>query len=274
MKKAVCILFSALLAGSLLAACGTNGPSGSAGGEKKEVVVFAAASMTETLNRAAELYEKDHPEVDLIFTFDSSGTLKTQIQEGADCDLFISAAQKQMDQLDAAADSAVNTEGLDLIQTETRVDLLENKVVLVVPEGDPAGILSFQDIGTDKLSLIALGNADVPVGQYSQEILTEMGLWDALNQQHKITFGSNVKQVTAQVAEGAVDCGIIYATDAYSEGLRIVAAAPEGTHRPVIYPAAVLKNAKQPQAAQDFLDFLRSDACRAIFEEVGFSVVS
>lgn len=271
MKKAIALTLAGALAVGLLTACGSAGGA-SESEEKQDVVVFAAASMTETLNEAAALYKESHPNVNLIFTFDSSGTLKTQIQEGADCDLFISAAQKQMDQLDAAASSAVNTEGLDFVQTDTRVNLLENKVVLVVPKNNPAGINSFDDLASNQLKLIALGNADVPVGQYSQDILTALGLWDELNKEGKITFGSNVKQVTSQVSEGAVDCGMVYATDAYSEGLTVVASAPEGTHKPVIYPAAVLKTAKNAQGAKDFLAFLQTDECKAIFEKVGFSI--
>ena len=129
--------------------------------------VFAAASMTETLTEIQEMYKEVAPNVTLVFNFDSSGTLKTQIQEGADCDVFISAAQKQMNQLDKDADPEVNTEDLDYVLEGTRINLLENKVVLAVPDGNPKGIESFADLGTDKLSLLALGNEDVPVGQYS-----------------------------------------------------------------------------------------------------------
>ena len=129
--------------------------------------VFAAASMTETLTEIQEMYKEAAPNVTLVFNFDSSGTLKTQIQEGADCDVFISAAQKQMNQLDKDADPEVNTDGLDYVLEGTRVNLLENKVVLAVPDGNPKNIESFADLGTDKLSLLALGNEDVPVGQYS-----------------------------------------------------------------------------------------------------------
>ena len=125
--------------------------------------IFAAASMTETLTEIQEMYKETAPNVTLVFNFDSSGTLKTQIQEGADCDIFISAAQKQMNQLDKDANPEVNTEGLDFVLEGTRVNLLENKVVLAVPDGNPKDIQNFEDLGTDKLSLLALGNEDVPV---------------------------------------------------------------------------------------------------------------
>lgn len=244
-------------------------------GEKdsKELIVFAAASMTDTMTEIAEMYKKIDPSVNIIYNFDSSGTLKTQIQEGADCDIFISAAQKQMNQLDATQSSDVNTEGLDFVDTETRFDLLSNSVVLIVPSGNPAGIESFDDVATDKVSLIALGNSDVPVGQYSEEIFTYMGVWDKLNSESRITFGTNVREVLAQVEEGAVDCGVVYSTDAATtDKVEIVADAPEGSHIPIVYPAAALKTSADPDAAKSFLEFLKTDECTAVFEEAGFVI--
>ena len=235
--------------------------------------VFAAASMTETLTEIREMYKEVAPNVTLVFNFDSSGTLKTQIQEGADCDVFISAAQKQMNQLDKDADPEVNTEGLDYVLEGTRINLLENKVVLAVPDGNPKGIESFADLGTDKLSLLALGNEDVPVGQYSEEILTNLGMLDQLEQENKITYGSNVKEVTTQVSEAAADAGIIYATDACSAGLPVVAQADDTMCKQVIYPAAVLNISENQDAAEAFLDYLKTDDCMKVFEEVGFTAV-
>ena len=234
--------------------------------------VFAAASMTETLTEIQEMYKEVAPNVTLVFNFDSSGTLKTQIQEGADCDVFISAAQKQMNQLDKDADPEVNTEGLDYVLEGTRVNLLENKVVLAVPEENPKGIESFEDLGTDKLSLLALGNEDVPVGQYSTEILTNLGILDSLEAEGKITYGSNVKEVTTQVSEAAADAGIIYATDAFSAGLTVVDEAGADLCKQVIYPAAVLNSSQNPEAAEAFLDYLKTDDCMSVFEAVGFTV--
>lgn len=234
-----------------------------------ELTVFAAASMTETLNQVAALYEKKAPHVKLRYNFDSSGTLKTQIQEGADCDVFISAAQKQMNQLDAAGG---NTEGLDFVLGDTRINLVENKVVLVVPAGNPAGVTDFADVTADKINLIALGNADVPVGQYAQDIFTDLGVWDSLNAQQKITFAANVKEVAAQVNEGAVDCGVVYGTDAFSNRLTQVAEAPPDSHAPVVYPAAVLNITRHEAEAKDFLAFLQTDACAEIFRSAGFSI--
>lgn len=233
--------------------------------------VFAAASMTETLTEIQEMYKEVAPNVTLVFNFDSSGTLKTQIQEGADCDVFISAAQKQMNQLDKDADPEVNTDGLDYVLEGTRMNLLENKVVLAVPDGNPKNIESFADLGTDKLSLLALGNEDVPVGQYSTEILTNQGILDSLEAAGKITYGSNVKEVTTQVSEAAADAGIIYATDAFSAKLTVVDQAGSDLCKQVIYPAAVLNVSKNQEAAKEFLAYLQTDTCMKVFEAVGFA---
>lgn len=233
--------------------------------------IFAAASMTETLTEIQEMYKETAPNVTLVFNFDSSGTLKTQIQEGADCDIFISAAQKQMNQLDKDADPEVNTEGLDFVLEGTRVNLLENKVVLAVPDGNPKDIQNFEDLGTDKLSLLALGNEDVPVGQYSTEILTNLGILDKLEADGKITYGSNVKEVTTQVSEAAADAGIIYATDAYSAGLTVVDQAGSDLCKQVIYPAAVLNISENQEAAKELLAYLQTDDCMKVFEVVGFT---
>lgn len=259
----------------------TNADSGSAAsdsGKKTELVVFAAASMTETLNQIKTDYEAQHKDVTLTYNFDSSGTLKTQIQEGATCDVFISAAQKQMDQLDASKDETANPEKLDFINSDSRMDLLENKVVLVVPENNPKNIQSFDDLKNKLESgdvLMAMGNSDVPVGQYTQKILQYFGLDEkALADAGKITYGSNVKEVTTQVSEGSADCGVVYYTDAYSAGLKVVGEATEEMCGKTIYPAAVMKNSEHPEQAQEFLAYLSSDAAAKVFEKVGFVAVA
>ena len=252
---------------------GSAAASSEATGESVELIVFAAASLTETLNAIAETYSAQNPGVTFRFNFDSSGTLKTQIQEGADCDLFISAGQKQMNQLDSTASADVNTEGLDFVDSDSRVDLLENKVVLAVPEGNPADIQSFEDIGTDPCKRIALGNEDVPVGSYSVEILTNLGILDELESGNKITYGSNVKEVTTQVKEAAADCGIVYATDAFSAGLETVDQATAEECSPVIYPAALTASTEHADEAQAFLEYLTTDDAAAIFASVGFAMV-
>ena len=241
-----------------------------------EVIVFAAASMEATLTEIADLYKEVAPNVTLTFTFDSSGTLKTQIEEGAPCDIFISAAQKQMNQLDSADTTGTN-EGLDFVYSDTRIDLVENKVVLAVPDDNPKDIQSFQDLATDKLSLLCLGNDDVPVGAYSLQILDTLGIDIAgLEADGKVTYASNVSEVANQVKEGAVDCGIIYATDAFTYELNVVDQATADMCDQVIYPAAVMKSGtpEAKDAAQAFLDYLHTDAdAVAVLEGVGFTVL-
>lgn len=265
------ILALALCLG-LLSGCGGSADSGPV-----ELIVFAAASMTETLTELGGKYMADHGSVTVVFNFDSSGTLKTQIQEGADCDIFLSAGRKQMDQLDAAAGPGENPEGLDFVLDGTRFDILENKVALAVPDGNPAGIGSFDDLASALAGgsvMLAMGNSDVPVGQYTQKILAYYNLDEAaLAASGSVTYGSNVKEVTSQVSEAAVDCGIIYRTDAFSANLTVVDTATAEMCGQVIYPAAVLNVSRNPDAARDFLDFLTSAEADAVFEAVGFSPV-
>ena len=246
--------------------------------EPVELIVFAAASMQETLTELGNIYREEHPNVTLTFNFDSSGTLKTQIQEGADCDIFISAGQKQMNQLDITADPSVNTDGLDFVLESTRLNILENKVALAVPEGNPAGIESYDDLIaglTEGSVMLAMGNSDVPVGQYTQKILSFFDLSEEdLAAAGCITYGSNVKEVTTQVSEATVDCGIIYQTDAFSAGLTVVDTATAEMCGQVIYPAAVLNITKNEEAAVSFLEFLTGDAADAVFENVGFTPVA
>lgn len=285
-KAMAALLALAMTMTAGLTGCGstntnTNADTGSVAsdsGKKTELVVFAAASMTETLNQIKTDYEAQHKDVTLTYNFDSSGTLKTQIQEGATCDVFISAAQKQMDQLDASKDETANPEKLDFINSDSRMDLLENKVVLVVPENNPKNINSFDDLKSKLESgdvLLAMGNSDVPVGQYTQKILQYFGLDEkALADAGEITYGSNVKEVTTQVSEGSADCGIVYYTDAYSAGLKVVGEATEEMCGKTIYPAAVMKNSQHPEQAQEFLAYLSSDAAAKVFEKVGFVAVA
>ena len=251
--------------------------SEAASGESVELIVFAAASLTETLNAIAETYSAQNPGVTFRFNFDSSGTLKTQIQEGADCDLFISAGQKQMNQLDITASADVNKDGLDFVDADSRVDLLENKVVLCVPEGSDKGIDSFDALAEHLKAqdiLFCMGNSDVPVGQYTQKILAYYQLDEAaLAAAGVITYGSNVKEVTTQVTEGSVDAGVVYCTDAYSAGLTPVDEATREMCGQVIYPAAVLKAAPNAEAAKEFLAYLQTDKAMTVFEGVGFSAV-
>ena len=259
------------------AAAFSEAASSEASGESVELIVFAAASLTETLNAIAQDYSAENPGVTFRFNFDSSGTLKTQIQEGADCDLFLSAGQKQMNQLDITASADVNTDGLDFVDPSTRVDLLENKVVLCVPEGSDKGIDSFDALAEHLKAqdiLFCMGNSDVPVGQYTQKILAYYDLDEAaLAAAGVITYGSNVKEVTTQVSEASVDAGVVYCTDAYSAGLTPVDEATKEMCGQVIYPAAVMKNALHAEAAKEFLAYLRTDKAATVFESVGFTAL-
>ncbi len=256
----------------------TSAPETTAAAEPVELIVFGAASMTETLTTLGDAYMADHPEVTIVFNFDSSGTLKTQIQEGAACDIFISAGQKQMNQLDITADVSVNTEGLDFVLEGTRFNILENKVALAVPEGNPKNVDSYDTLVAglkDGSLMLAMGNSDVPVGQYTQKILAYYELnEEELAAAGSITYGSNVKEVTTQVSEATVDCGIIYQTDAFSAGLTVVDTATAEMCGQVIYPAAIMNISENPDAAQAFLDYLVSDAGDAVFEAVGFTPVA
>ena len=264
-------------ASSTAASVASSAAASSQAAQSVELIVFAAASLTETLTAIGETYSAENPGVTFRFNFDSSGTLKTQIQEGADCDLFISAGQKQMDQLDIMALADVNKDRLDFVDSDTRVDLLENKVVLCVPEGSDKGIDSFDALAEHLKAqdiLFCMGNSDVPVGQYTQKILAYYDLdEEALAAAGVITYGSNVKEVTTQITEASVDAGVVYCTDAFSAGLTPVDEATKEMCGQVIYPAAVLMAAPNAEAAKEFLAYLQTDRAATVFEGVGFSAI-
>lgn len=276
-KMTMCSLMLTALFGCGQASQTADGAQDTQSAQTTELTVFAAASMTETLNQIAEDYKMVDPNVSLTFSFASSGDLLSQIKEGADCDVFISAAPKQMNALDGSLkdDADKNPDGLDELLDGTRIDLLENKVVLAVPEGNPKNIVSFDKLA-DRLGagegFLAIGNSDVPVGQYTRKIFVHYGLDEqSLADAGVLTYGSNVKEVTTQVIEGAVDCGIIYATDAYSAGLESVDEATADMCGQVIYPAAVLRNSAHPDEAKAFLDYLTGEDAGKVFESVGFT---
>lgn len=223
------------------------------------LTIFAAASMTDVLDELKSEFQKENPGSELTFNFDSSGTLKTQIDSGAKADVFISAAQKQMNGLEEE----------NKLENDTRIDLLENEVTLAAAKGNDKKITDFKDLSSDKVEKIALGNSDVPVGQYSEEILKKLGIWDQI--QDKITFGSNVREVTTWVSEKTVDCGIVYKTDAIIADLDVVAVADDSMlENKVIYPAAVLKDSQNKELAKKYIEFLQSEKASEIFKKYGF----
>lgn len=225
-----------------------------------ELHVAAAASLTDAMKELAEIYQQEHPEIKLTFNFGSSGALQQAIENGGETDLFFSAAQKQMDAL----------EKTDNLAAGTRRDLLENAIILIVPREGSPDLKSFADLNRPELKHIALGEPKgVPVGQYTEEILTYLGLWQQV--QEKAVYGSDVRQVLAWVAAGEADCGVVYATDAAIEPkVKTIAQAPQGSHKPIIYPAAVIKSSKHPDEAKAFLDFASSEKAKTIFAKYGF----
>ena len=280
MKKLISLLLALVMALSLVA-CGNKADDNKTDDKASDPVdltVFAAASLTESLTAIGEKYMAANENVKISFNFDSSGKLLTQIQEGAVCDLFISAAPKQMNALDGTLkdDAEKNPKGQDLLVEGNRIDLLENKVALAVAEGNDKGIDSFDKLAELLKSgdvKLAIGNSDVPVGQYTQKIFKFYDI-DESAIADKLTYGSNVKEVTTAVSEGTVDCGIIYASDAYSAKLTVAAEATADMCGQVIYPAAVLNTSTQQAAAADFLKYLRSAEASSEFEKVLFTPLS
>ena len=288
MKKFISLLLALAMALSLVA-CGNGGSADTnqdannaddqqTPAETVELTVFAAASLTESLTAIGEKYMAENENVKINFNFDSSGKLYTQIKEGAPCDLFISAALKQMNQLDGTLkdDADKNPDGLDMLVEGSRLDLLENKVVLAVAEGSDKGIDSFDKLAELLKSggvTLAIGNEDVPVGQYTKKIFAYYEIDEAAIAAN-LTYGSNVKEVTTAVSEGTVDCGIIYASDAYSAGLTVAAEATADMCGQVIYPAAVLNTSTRQEAAAAFLAYLQDADASAEFEKVLFTPLS
>lgn len=230
-------------------------------GEAVELMILAAASLTDVCNEIKTEYEAVHPGVTLNFSYGASGALQTQIEEGAPADMFFSAATKQM--------TALNDEGL--MDSDSIVNLLENKVVLIVPADSDKDITAFEDVATDKVGMIGLGEpGSVPVGQYSEEIFTSLGILDTVKA--KANYGSDVRTVLSWVETNAVDCGVVYATDAYvGENIKIVCEAPDGSCKKVIYPVGIVKASEHADAAAEFLAYLQTDDVMKKFESYGFS---
>ena len=236
-------------------------------GEEKisnELHISAAASLTDAMKEISAEFEKENPDIKIIFNVGSSGALHQAIENGGETDLFFSAAQKQMDALEKSN---------NLVEG-TRKNLLENEVVLIVPTDSDKNISSFTDLTQENINRIALGEfKGVPVGQYSEEILNTLGILDTIKS--KIVFGSDVRQVLSWVETGDADCGIVYATDAaISDKVKVVAVAEKNLHKPVIYPAAIIKTSKNLDAAKKFLNFVETEPAKNIFSKFGFKVIN
>lgn len=264
LKTNIIALISLLLFSLAVAGCTSseNGDKAQENASQKEVYIVAAASMTDAVKEIGANYEKQHPDVKLMYNFGSSGALQSQIEQGAPADVFISAAQKQMNALEEE----------NLIDKATRKDLLENKVVLIVPKDSTLVLDDFAAAATDKVSKIALGEPkSVPVGQYSEEIFTNLNVWADIKA--KAVYASDVRQVLSWVETGEVDCGVVYATDAaISDKVKVLLEAPAGTHKPVVYPAAMVSSSKNPEIVEDFLAYLSQDEQKAILAKYGFDV--
>lgn len=259
MKKKKLVMIAAVVTAVLFVGCGTAEvpETETASGE---LMIAAAASLENCLTKEViPMFNEKYPDITITGTYDSSGKLQTQIEEGAPVDVFFSASTKQTD--------ALAEEGL--IDQSDIVDLLENKIVLIVPEGMEAEYQEFADI--TKAASIAVGDPEsVPAGQYAQESLTNLGIWEEVLA--KASLGTNVTEVLNWVAEGSADAGVVYATDAaQTEKVSVVASAPADSVKPVIYPAAVIKNCKNADAARLFIEFLQSSEVIKIFETNGFT---
>jgi molybdate transport system substrate-binding protein len=248
--------------GGQSASTSSSSSSSSSGGSQKVLHVSAAASLTNVMQDIAKEYEQQHPDVKVEFNFGSSGALQQAIENGGQSDLFVSAAQKQMNALEKAG----------LLADGTRQDLLINDVVLIVPKDSKKDIKSFEDLNTDKVQKLALGEPKgVPVGQYSEQIFTYMKNLDAMKA--KAVYGTDVRQVLSWIEQGEADAGLVYATDAaITDGVKVVAKAPADSHKPIIYPVSVLKDSKQLDLAKDFEQFLLNDTSKALFEKYGFTM--
>jgi len=231
---------------------------------KVKLTVSAAISLKDALDEVKQIYTTENPGTSIAINYGASGTLQLQIEQGAPVDVFLSAAPKQMDALEMKG----------LLLEGTRRDLLRNEVVLIVPKDSTLGISSFKDLSRANVKQVALGEAStVPAGQYAKEVLTNLGIYDAVKS--KAVFGKDVRQVLTYVETGNVDAGVVYQTDALSTAkAKIVAQAPANSHAPVIYPVAVIKSSKHPTAAKQFAKFLSSPKAASVFQKYGFSLAS
>jgi len=256
MKKIVPVLLIISISMIFLSGCSTEK------NPDTKIMIAAAASLKNVFDeKLIPEFEKENPNFIIDATYDSSGKLQQQIKEGAPVDVFVSAASKQMDEL--------NEEGY--IIKDSIKNLLENKVVVITPRDSDILISDFEDLL--KADKIAIGDPDsVPAGQYAKELLTNLNLWDKV--QNKLSLGSNVSEVLNWVKEKSADCGIVYSTDAYStDEVKIVLEADENMVSKVIYPVGILKSSENIENAKKFIEFLNSEKAHEIFSEYGFTPI-
>ena len=258
-------LIAAMMAGALSAGILSTGVFAADTDLKGEVNTFIAASLSNAMEEIQKNFNETYPDVEILYNADSSGTLQTQIEEGARCDIFFSAADKQMD---ALVDE-------DLAKKDTVEDILENKVVLIKPKDGETKVTGFENI-TDAAN-IALAGDSVPVRQYSREIFDNLGITDEVNKM-EINEGKNVSEVLAAVSEGSNEIGIVYATDAASvaDKVDVIAEAPaDALKTSVLYPVGLIEDKEASEddtaAAEAFLEYIKSDDAMKVFEKYGFT---
>lgn len=260
MKKITSLLLAFCLTMSLFAGCSKKKAE-----ESKQVnlTILAAASMTDVLTELKKDYEAANANVKLTISFASSGALQTQIEQGAPADVFISAATKQMTAL----------KDKDLMVNDSIIQLLKNKVVLIVPASGESKVENFKDLAADKVKKVAYGEPDsVPAGQYAVQVFTSLNILDKVKA--KAVYGENVRTVLTWIENGEADCGVVYSTDAATTSkVKVICEAPTGSCKDIIYPAGIVKTSKNQEASQSFMKFLQSDAAAQKFEKYGFTVI-
>jgi len=257
------LLIGTLLISLAAAGCGGGSPSTPpvSAAPPTELTISAAVSLKDALAEIKTRYEQKNPRIKLVYNLGASGTLQKQIEQGAPADLFISAAPKQMNELEAK----------NLLNKASRKNLVENKLVLIVPQNSTLKIEKFEDLTQPAIAKIAIGEpAVVPAGQYAQQVLQKLGLWEPVK--GKAVLAKDVRTVLTYVETGNVEAGIVYKTDAASsQKVKVAATAPEGSHAPILYPAAVLAGTKQPKAAEEFLAYLSGPEAAQILSKHGFT---
>ena len=267
------LLAPAIVCSLLLVGCGQANQSSQISAEEAElssestiaapsnITVSAAASLTDAMEDIKVVYQQQQPETNIIYNFASSGSLQQQIEQGAPVDVFVSAASKQMNELEAK----------QLLKQDTRKNLLENRLVLIVST-NIENISKFEDLKSDRINKIAIGEpGSVPAGKYAREVFDNLKIADRL--ESKTIFAKNVRQVLTYVETENVDAGIVYATDAKkSTRVEIAAVAPKASHSPIVYPVAVVEDTRNSEASEDFVEFLSSNSAGKVFEKHGFAL--